>query len=711
MDVVALEPSILSRSTFFTASKHPLFAVLHHHARLSARFPSTTLSFNSRAIPNCSLRTFIKLQENDVFSGRIRPNPVVAEGGEANCGVNLGFLEVLVRKGLVLAAIVCGVLVFGCRRVVAAEGVVNAVGGYKGLEQSVLVLRGYWPKVLQVLGVFKEQGLVLAALLGLSAFFSMAETSITTLWPWKVRELAEKESENGVFKMLRSDVTRFLTTILIGTTVVNIGATALVTDAATAIFGEAGVTAATGLMTISAKVHQAYACIVSSYYEGGCQMVVILLLTEITPKSIAVHNATEVARFVVRPVAWLSLILYPVGRVVTYLSMGILKLLGLKGRSEPYVTEDELKLMLRGAELSGAIEEEEQDMIENVLEIKDTYVREVMTPLVDVVAIDASATLVDFHNFWVTHQYSRVPVFEQRVDNIVGIAYAMDLLDYVQQGELLESSAVGDMAHKPAYFVPDSMSVWNLLREFRIRKVHMAVVLNEYGGTIGIVTLEDVVEEIVGEIFDENDSKEEIQKKTGYIVMRAEGIYDVDANTSIDQLSEDLNIKMPEDHQYETVSGFICEAFGYIPRTGEMIKVVLEKDNREEHDEYTEAESDHQELKEKNQTFKLEVLMSASDKIPNMNVSPRVVLMILAGNARKVSAVRFEQVNYDDATSDTKEVTRWFSKIMKRKWSSEASSDRTDHDKDSFQKRAEDDLPDDHVIAEHEDNHEHPIIP
>ncbi|KAI8002963.1 putative DUF21 domain-containing protein [Camellia lanceoleosa] len=414
----------------------------------------------------------------------------------------------------------------------------------------------------------------------------MAETSITTLWPWKVRELAEKESEDGVFKMLSIDVTRFLTTIVIGTTVVNIGATALVTKAATTIFGEAGVSAATG--------------------------VAVLLLTEITPKSIAVHNATEVARFVVRPVAWLSLILYPVGRVVTCLSMGMLKMLGLKGRSEPYVTEDELKLMLRGAELSGTIEEEEQDMIENVLEIKDTHVREVMTPLVDVVAIDASATLVDFHNLWVTHQYSRVPVFEQCVDNIVGIAYAMDLLDSVQK-----SFVVGHMAHKPAYFVPDSMSVWNLLREFRIRKVHMAVVLNEYGGTVGIVTLEDVFEEIVGEIFDENDSKEEIQKKTGYIVMRADGIYDVDANTSIDQLSEDLNIKMPEGHQYETVSGFICEVFG---SQG----------------------------------------------------------LILAGNCRKVSAVRFERVNYDDVTLEVKEVTCLFPKIMKRKWSSNEDSDRQD---------------------------------
>ncbi|GMP67860.1 hypothetical protein CsSME_00027705 [Camellia sinensis var. sinensis] len=670
MDVVA-ETSLLNPPTFFTGSKRSLLVLYHRQCQIRT-IPTKNflrnLRYSSRIPTNC----VVPYRSSDLFSSRFRKNEafdIVAKDSEvvrgvedSVTGVNLGFLEVsVVRRGTLLAATVFAVLVFWCRRVFAMEGVVNL--GYGVIGQRILLLKSYWPKVLQVLMIFKEQGLVLAALLGLSAFFSMAETSITTLWPWKVRELAEKEPEDGVFKMLRSDVTRFLTTILIGTTVVNIGATALVTEAATAAFGEAGVSAATGVMTVA-----------------------VLLLTEITPKSIAVHNATEVARFVVRPVAWLSLILYPVGRVVTYLSMGMLKMLGLKGRSEPYVTEDELKLMLRGAELSGAIEEEEQDMIENVLEIKDTHVREVMTPLVDVVAIDASATLVDFHNLWVTHQYSRVPVFEQRVDNIVGIAYAMDLLDYVQKGELLESSAVGDMAQKPAYFVPDSMSVWNLLREFRIRKVHMAVVLNEYGGTVGIVTLEDVVEEIVGEIFDENDSKEEIQKKTGYIVMRAEGIYDVDANTSIDQLSEDLNIKMPEGHQYETVSGFICEAFGYIPRTGETIKVVVEKGIQEEHDEYTEAESDRQDEKGKHQIFKLE---------------------ILAGNARKVSAARFERVNHDEAKSKAKEVTRTFPKIMKRKWSSNEDSDKTDYDEDSYQKRAENDLSDGYIINEHELEHEH----
>ncbi|KAG0612674.1 hypothetical protein M758_6G044900 [Ceratodon purpureus] len=532
------------------------------------------------------------------------------------------------RMALIWAASVCVAFwAGGSRPAYAGEGgtgvlVPPIIGNVKSSVTETL--KAMWPKTLQVLEVLRDQGLFLSALLALSAFFSMAETSITTLWPWKVRELAEKEGEGGVFQVLRQDVTRFLTTILIGTTVVNIAATALVTEAATALFGEAGVTAATGVMTV-----------------------VLLLLTEIAPKSIAVHNATEVARVVVRPVAWLSVILYPVGRVVTAMSTSLLKLLGLKSSGEPFVSEDELKLMLRGAELSGAIEEEEQDMIENVLEIKDTYVREVMTPLVDVVAIDSDATLLEFRNLWVKHQYSRVPVFERRIDNIVGIAYAMDMLDYVEQVELLQRMNVGRIAHRPAYFVPDSMSVWNLLREFRIRKVHMAIVLNEYGGTVGVVTLEDVVEEIVGEIFDENDSKEEIRKKTGYVVQRADGVFDVDANTSVEDLKEALEIKLPEGaNHYETVSGFICEAFGYIPRTGESTKITLRKADAEEERRDGEHQGEHQEErrekdKEKFQKYRLE---------------------ILAGNARKVGSVRFERL--ESTTQSREESERIFPRAL-----------------------------------------------
>ncbi|XP_026407193.1 DUF21 domain-containing protein At1g55930, chloroplastic-like [Papaver somniferum] len=676
MNLVA-EASIFSRPTIICKpNKFPVFSLYNRQLKFSSNTSSSVLRFPIRITNNhykfsSSVPTNFSRGKFDKANGfEIRANlDSVDEEKKIDCSIGnekLDFLKVLMKGLFIMSAMVCGVFVFQCGKVYAMEGVIN-----NGLEQGKSVLTAAWPKLKQVLCVFKEQGLLLAALLSLSAFFSMAETSITTLWPWKIRELAEKEPENGVFRMLRTDVTRFLTTILIGTTVVNIAATALVTDAATAIYGEAGVTAATGVMTV-----------------------VLLLFTEITPKSIAVHHATEVARVVVRPVAWLSLILYPVGRVVTFLSMGILKMLGLKGRSEPYVTEEELKLMLRGAELSGAIEEEEQDMIENVLEIKDTHVREVMTPLVDVVAIDASATLIDFHNLWVTHQYSRVPVFEQRIDNIVGIAYAMDLLDEAHKGEFLESCKVGHMAHKPAYFVPDSMLVWNLLREFRIRKVHMAIVLNEYGGTVGIVTLEDVVEEIVGEIFDENDSKEEIQRKTGNVVMRAEGIYDVDANTSIDQLSEELHVKIPEGNQYETVSGFICEAFGYIPRTGESIKIVLEKENRDNNDEYTNGKSERQRQNEKNQFFKLEVL---------------------AGNARKVSAIRFECINNDDVKLETKEVTRLVPRITKRKSGggdgsyrsddSDGESDRDD-DKDEPQvhERLEDNVFNIFSAGAHEDD-------
>ncbi|KAF5943003.1 hypothetical protein HYC85_020645 [Camellia sinensis] len=301
---VAAESALFNPSTFFPRSNPSFLPASHPQIRLpTTNFP--TMRFSSRIPTNC----IVPSTRNDLFSSRFQQNQgfvcrfqqsEVHGAEDSITSLKLGFF--VNQRTIVLAATVVGVLVFGCRGVFAVEGVVDS--GYGVIGQNILLLKSYWPKLSQVLGVFKEQGLVLAALLGLSAFFSMAETSITTLWPWKVRELAEKESEDGIFKMLSIDVTWFLTTIHIGTTVVNIGATAPVTKAATTIFGEAGVSAATGVMTVA-----------------------VLLLTEITPKSIAVHNVTEVARFVVRPVAWLSLILYPVGRVVR-----MLKMLGLKGR-------------------------------------------------------------------------------------------------------------------------------------------------------------------------------------------------------------------------------------------------------------------------------------------------------------------------------------------------------------------------------------------
>ncbi|XP_028107067.1 putative DUF21 domain-containing protein At3g13070, chloroplastic [Camellia sinensis] len=219
---------------------------------------SLQICSSSRIPTNCIVPYACNELFSDLFSSRFQQNrgfvcrfqqSEVHGVEDSITSLKLGFF--VNRRTIVLAATVVGVLVFGCRGVFAAEGVVDL--GYGVIGQNILLLKSYWPKLSQVLGVFKEQGLVFAALLGLSAFFSMAETSITTLWPWKVRELAEKESEDSIFKMLSIDVTWFLTTIHIGATVVNIGATAPVTKAATTIFGDAGVSAATGVMTVEMK--------------------------------------------------------------------------------------------------------------------------------------------------------------------------------------------------------------------------------------------------------------------------------------------------------------------------------------------------------------------------------------------------------------------------------------------------------------------------
>ncbi|GKV38412.1 hypothetical protein SLEP1_g46326 [Rubroshorea leprosula] len=284
---------------------------------------------------------------------------------------NRGTLKILLKLEVFIGAMLCCLLVFACKRVLAVEGVVNAKYGV--IEQWALLLRNAWPKVSMILKIFKEQGVILTALLGLSAFFSMAETSISTLWPCK-------DMIGSVLEMKDAHVREIL---------------AANAQKLNAVHFEQ---INNGEAMSEAKDHE---------YR---------LLTEITPKSIAVHNPTEVARFVASGMAFLdatssgkNCYLFINGNkeiistIYKHLSFAFL----VSSCSEPYVSEDELKLMLCGAKLSGAIEEEEQDMIETALEIKDTHVREAITPLVNVVAIDASATLVDFHHLWVTHQYSR----------------------------------------------------------------------------------------------------------------------------------------------------------------------------------------------------------------------------------------------------------------------------------------------------------------
>ncbi|GAA6733395.1 hemolysin family protein [Thermus oshimai] len=380
---------------------------------------------------------------------------------------------------------------------------------------------------------------LLALLLVLSAFFSASETAFTTLYPWKVRELAERK--NGPFRLLAQDITRFLTTILVGNNLVNIAATALVTDLATRAFGSTGVGIATGLMTF-----------------------LILFFGEITPKSLAVHHAEALARVAAWPIYFLSVLFYPLGRFFSLVSGALLRLLGLEPRDTPLVSEDELRLILAGAEESGTIEAQEEEMIHSILELEETPVREIMTPRVEMVAIEAEATLEDFLHLFREHRYSRVPVYRESVDHIVGVAYAKDLLDFYCE-EDLKGRTVVSIAHPP-YFVPENMDAWSLLREMKRRKVHMAIVVDEFGGTAGLVTLEDVMEEIVGEIYDETDEPEDAA-----IRRLPDGALSIQAQTPIDEVSEALGVELPEG-EYDTLSGFLYERFGRIPSVGESVE-------------------------------------------------------------------------------------------------------------------------------------------
>lgn len=388
-------------------------------------------------------------------------------------------------------------------------------------------------------GIAVQEGFLLASFLLLSALFSASETAFTTLYPWKVREFAEREGRP--FDLLAQDITRFLTTILVGNNLVNIAATALVTELATKAFGSAGVGYATGVMTF-----------------------LILFFGEITPKSLAVHHAEAIARMAVWPIYALSILLYPVGRFFSWVSSSLLRLVGLEPRNTPLVSEEELRLILAGAEASGTIEEDEEEMIHSILELEATPVKELMVPRVEMVAIEASATLEDFLHLVREHRYSRVPVYQESVDHIVGVAYARDLLDFYCE-EDLKVRKVASIAHPP-FFVPENMGAWDLLREFRRRKVHMAIVVDEFGGTAGLVTLEDVMEEIVGEIYDETDEDEEAPVRR-----LSDGSLSVQAQLPIDEVGEILGVEFPEG-EYDTLSGFLYAEFGRIPTVGEHIQ-------------------------------------------------------------------------------------------------------------------------------------------
>ncbi len=385
-----------------------------------------------------------------------------------------------------------------------------------------------------------EQFIILALCLILSAFFSSAETALFSISKVKAMHLAKEGGRvDKLIKEMKEDANGLLTTILIGNNFVNIGATSIATVISMGYFHSNAVGIATGVMTI-----------------------LILVFGEIFPKSFAAHNNVLVARIVIVPLFWMSKFFTPLTLILNFIP-GIIGTLGVS----PSVTEDELMTMVEVVEEEGEIKEEEMEFISNIFEFDDTSASEVMTPRTDMFVIDINDDL-DIKSI-LKSGFTRIPVIDGNIDNVVGILNIKDLFLKIHQSLDSDPSSVninvGEIMREP-YFLPESKKLDSILHEFKRMKNHMGIVIDEHGGVSGIVTLEDVLEEIVGEITDETD------RIDPHIVKLKGDKWLVLGKTEIDEVNKTLGLNIAESKDYDTFSGYILEKTGKIPDKGEIIE-------------------------------------------------------------------------------------------------------------------------------------------
>ena len=378
-----------------------------------------------------------------------------------------------------------------------------------------------------------DQIVVLSVLLLLSGFFSSAETALFSISKAKAIHIAkEKGLTNALIKKMKDDPHRLLSTILIGNNLVNVGASALATAITINLVSDNAVGIATGVMT----------CL-------------ILIFGEIFPKSVATRNNILIARLVIIPLYWLSILFTPIIVLLNFIP----KLTG-KVQRKAHVTEEELMTFVEVVEEEGGIEEEEKELIENIFEFDDTSASEIMTPRADMFVINADEEfkLEEI----VKSGFTRFPVIEDNIDHVIGILNIKDIL--MQQASGSDKIDVRKLMRKP-FFVPENKKLDNLLQEFKRRKQHMAVIVDEHGGVSGLITLEDALEEIVGEIIDETDKFEP------HIVKIKNNEWRVLGKSEIDAVNEKLEIDIPDSKEYDTFSGYVLDQIGRIPKEKEDI--------------------------------------------------------------------------------------------------------------------------------------------
>ncbi len=398
--------------------------------------------------------------------------------------------------------------------------------------------------------------ITIVLLMSVSAFFSAAEMAFASVNKIRLKHLAANGSKGAARALKISEkYTKAITVILVGNNIVNILAASLGTVIFTDIMGDTGVAVSTVVITL-----------------------LVLIFGEITPKAYAKQNAEKVTIVTGGLLNFFILILTPVAAVFIFIQNGVLRLFKSDGKS-PSVTEDELKYIIDEIEDEGVLEEKESDLVRSALEFDETSIEQILVPRVKVTAVEKGDSIEKIMRIFIEQRYSRLPVYDKSIDNIIGILHEKDFFSLVTQSEQ-QPASIESIIQK-AIYVSEIKLISEVLYEMQRTKIHMAIVKDQYGGTSGIVTLEDIIEELVGEIYDEND---EIIPS---IIKLGDNVYEIKGELNLDDFAEAIGLT--EDFIESdsiTVSGFVLELFGCIPEINDTIEkdifkiTILEADEQ-----------------------------------------------------------------------------------------------------------------------------------
>ena len=386
--------------------------------------------------------------------------------------------------------------------------------------------------------------ILLLACIVLSAFFSSSETAFVSLQRIKLEQLISSNVRGAkkVAGMIQQPE-KLLSAVLLGTNLANTAAAALGTILAVAIWGEQnGVLIATIAITI-----------------------ILLIFSETTPKTYATHHAEKLSVLYARPLQVFSTIFRPFIAVLSWIATSFTRMVGESPPSSALVSEKEIRTMISIGHKEGTVEEDEAKMLHNVFDFSNRPVLEVMVPRPEVIGIESGSTIAGFLALYAESPISRFPVYQENMDNIIGILSVKDVLMGLAKDAISSDSTVDDLV-RPAYFTPETKHIDELFIEMKDNNYRMAVIIDEYGGTAGVVSLSRILEEIVGPVGDEMAAAEK-----EYEVIN-EYTFQIDGSMRIQEVNQEMELKLPEGEDYETVAGLLLSLLGHIPKQGEQLR-------------------------------------------------------------------------------------------------------------------------------------------